>query len=504
MTGSEFAGLRPYYLMLTFWGEKYRNYFYAFCLPSLLSPNNLPVLQHVKGSKLIISTTQGDWEFLEKTRLFDLLRTYVEPYFIDIGYPPEDVPVQWHMSKGHLLAARKAYDDFALAGFLAPDLIVSDGMVRNVMTAVATGKKAVMVQALRFAMEPVVQELETRELMKPDMPMTLPPRLLGFIATKALHSEIGRYDFESTFYENCPIWSYWRVPHKNCIVMHTVSWALLLGDYTEVPRYRDKFLENSTIDGFYVYHNFSHLRDTGEMHLFTDSDEVMFMSLTPESEMNFPFVEQKVSPQPRKRYVKRVQDLRRFLASDVLDPFRRWVYHVPAFIHGDDLDAEAARTAAKSTAIITAASNGPVGIRLHIPKPLRWLLKRWRFEQIKYVLRTIMGPMVVPVLGHLPRPVLRRAMRMVPKPFVRPVLYRMSQRLPAESGAHRIRKNLRYLFGPLVVPVLGSLPRPIVKLALWLVPHGYSRPVVYRLSHPSGKEWIPLRRARRSDKNGYR
>src|SRR5437867_9179035 len=56
----EFSDLPPYYLMLSFWGEKYRNYFYSLCLPSLLSPNNLPLLQHVRGSKLVISTTTED------------------------------------------------------------------------------------------------------------------------------------------------------------------------------------------------------------------------------------------------------------------------------------------------------------------------------------------------------------------------------------------------------------------------------------------------------------
>jgi hypothetical protein len=495
MTGREFVGLPPAYLMLTLWGEKYRNYFYTFCLPSLLSPNNLPILQHVKGSKLIVSTTQDDWAVLQKTSLFDLLRKYVEPYFIDIGYPPPEVPVQLHMSKGHLMAARKAYDDGALAGFLAPDVIVSDGLVANALAAVLSGKKAVLAQALRFAMEPVVQELEVRGVMKPDAPMILPPRLLGSIAIKSLHSEIARYDFESPYYENYPIWSYWQVPRKNCIVMHTVSWALLLGDYREVSKYHDKFLQNSTIDGFYVYRNFARLRDIGEMHLCTDSDEIMFMSLTPESEMHFPLVEQPISFQGQAGYGKRLRDMRRFLGSDVLDPFRRWAYQVPVFIHVDDLDETAVATAAKSVATIAAAlaPRIPTAYEFGLPKYVRWFLREGRVVQVRRMLRAAANPLIVPVLGILPRWMLRPAMRAVPRPFVRSVLYRLAQRPVRMPMAIKARQALRRLLGPLVVPILGGFPRPILKVALSLLPYCYVRPVVYRLSHPLNKEWVPLR-----------
>src|ERR1700730_16161534 len=60
---------RPYYFMLTFWGEKYRDFFYSMCLPTLLAPNNLPVLKTRPGSKLIICTTKEDWAALSSRPL---------------------------------------------------------------------------------------------------------------------------------------------------------------------------------------------------------------------------------------------------------------------------------------------------------------------------------------------------------------------------------------------------------------------------------------------------
>ena len=419
----DFSGLQPYYLMLTFWGEKYRQYFYSLCLPSLLSPNNVPVLQQVRGSKLIIATTENDWNALKGMPLFQLLSKYIEPYFINIGYPPPHVPIQLHMSKGHILAARKAYEDGAYAGFLAPDLIVSDGLVKFCMTQAALGKKVVLAQALRFAMEPLVETLQKQGFMKLDEPIVLPPRYAGSLATKALHSEIRRYEFGSPYFRNYPLWCYWRVPGRDCLVMHTVSWALLLGSYKELAKYHDNLLQSNTIDSFYLYQNFSRFRDTGEMHLITDSDEGLFISLTPEAELSYPLTTR------RSTYSQRLTDMQRLLASEVLDPFRRWAYQVPTFIHGDDLDGQAVRVAGESVAVTTTAVALAVASKYTatttIEEKLIWGVSVGS-KEIKDIFRAIVGPLIVPLLGRLPRFILLLVLRAVPRPFVRSVVYRLT------------------------------------------------------------------------------
>ena len=469
----EFSDLPPYYLMLSFWGEKYRNYFYSLCLPSLLSPNNLPLLQHVRGSKLVISTTTEDWTVLRRTPLFQLLSTYVEPYFIDIGFPPPEVPIQLHMSEGHLRAARKAYEDRALAGFLAPDLVVSDGLLSTCISHAASGKKAVLAQALRFSMEPVLSTLSRHGFLKPDEPMTLPPRFLGALATEALHSEILRYDFESRYFADYPIWSYWRVNGRACLVMHTVSWALLLGSYEDMARYSDDFLHADTIDGFYVFRNFAHLRDTGEMHMITDSDEALLMSLTPEAEMNFPLRERPVNGLHRTGHRKRLVSVQRFLTADVVDPFRRWAYQIPSFIHGDDLDAESARTASKSVAITAAAlalEVSPLPNRVPLP---------WLPEWGRRALISIADALIIPILGTLPRFYLRLTLRLVSPMLVRSIV----RRLVHKGKGPACRRAPRSIADTLIIPILGTLPRFYLRLTLRLVPRPLVRSIVYRLAH---------------------
>ena len=65
--------LRPFYFVVVFWGETFRNYFADYCLPSLLAPGNLPVLEGGKH-KFIFCTTAHDWEAIAATRIFDALK----------------------------------------------------------------------------------------------------------------------------------------------------------------------------------------------------------------------------------------------------------------------------------------------------------------------------------------------------------------------------------------------------------------------------------------------
>jgi hypothetical protein len=445
----------PYHLMVTFWGERFREYFYSLCLRSLMSPNNLPVLRDCPGSKFVIATSEQDWSALQGRPLFEQMREYVEPFFIDIGFPPEGVQQILHMSKGHRLAARKAIEDRAWAGFVAPDLLVSDGMIPFVLDKARSGKKAVLAPALRFAMEPVMAKLAERGLLAPERPLDLPPRMMADMAHASLHSEIRRYEFDAPYFGDYPIWSYWQVPERNAIVVHTVSWALLLGDFAATQRYSDHFLEHGTIDGFYVYQNFYRGNRKKDLYLSRDSDELLFMSLTPEAELTYlPFQDRPINSAMGGEH-NRLYDMHRFLFSQEVDPFRRWAYRVPCHIHGDDLTEASAATERLSAKKIERALRMAITQRVIQRRYLAELRRGWgdlkryptglmdlgmqlanRRMQPDFllrlvdttqrrILRTTLGWMVAPVLGRFDRQRLVRTMKWVPKRYHRAVLRRV-------------------------------------------------------------------------------
>ena len=77
---------RPFYFIIVFWGQAFRNYFLECCLASILSPGNIPALNTSSRSKFLIATRPDDWAALRNAANFKLLERYVEPVFIEI--PP--------------------------------------------------------------------------------------------------------------------------------------------------------------------------------------------------------------------------------------------------------------------------------------------------------------------------------------------------------------------------------------------------------------------------------
>ena len=356
-------GSRKFYFMLTFWGEEFRDYFYSLLLPTLLAPDNVPVLKSRPGSKLIVCTTSEDWSALKRRPLMRELAAHVEPLPLFIGYPEAGAAIQLHMSKGHRLAARRAYQDQAVAGFLAPDLLCSDGLIKTAVELIEFGKKAVVCPALRFNMEAVLGRVRAAGFLKPDRPAALSPSFMGSVAANGLHPEILRYDFDGREFDNYPIWSFWRVPQRDGLILYTVSWALLLADYGAIPLYADETLNESTIDGYYVSRNFGHLRESNQVALLNDTTHGTFTSLTPEKEFDFSWYNRRariinaIFGLLRLGTVKRLYEISKFHRSADLDPWRRWLYSVPVTIHGDAIDSTYDDSVARTGALMQSAFN---------------------------------------------------------------------------------------------------------------------------------------------------
>src|SRR5262245_20606793 len=104
---------RPFHIIVVFWGDRFRNYFLEYCLPSLLAPNNLPCLATRQRSKFLIATRPNDWLAAKDTLIFRVLERYITPVFLEIpSCPPEKSGCE-HMGIGHKLACALAYQEKA-------------------------------------------------------------------------------------------------------------------------------------------------------------------------------------------------------------------------------------------------------------------------------------------------------------------------------------------------------------------------------------------------------
>jgi hypothetical protein len=279
--------LRPFYFVVVFWGETFRNYLADYCLPSLLAPGNIPVLGGGKH-KFIFCTTPHDWEAIGATGIFATLRKHIEPHFIEIPPAPAGRSGCEHMGVGHKLATQMAHRDGAYGVFLTPDMMVSDGTVASLRKHAQAGTRVVLVAALRFGEEPLFRHLAELGALKKGgylseeaTPLCITSRKMVNACIHSFHSESQRYEFDASYFVSFPSACWWKVPGEDGIVVHSLSWAPFLLDYSAIDNHDTTALENWTMDGDYVHQN---IRTGSKIHVVTDSDEMMLVSWAPLSD----------------------------------------------------------------------------------------------------------------------------------------------------------------------------------------------------------------------------
>jgi hypothetical protein len=285
------AGLnRPFHLIVVLWGERFRNYFLEYCLPSLLAPGNIPTLAIGQAHKFLIATRPDDWAAMKATPIFRLMERYVTPVFLEIPPCPPGRGGCEHMGVGHKLALDMAYREKAYATVLTPDSMLSDGTIARLQDHARAGIKLVLVPALRFAEETFLGHLETMGVVPAEKrsesasPLTITGRQMAFAAVNGLHPETLSYQWDAPYFVPIAPAAWWRVPGEDGIVLHSLSWAFLLLDYSAVPRHDTSTLDDWTLDGDYLHKNFSHHE---QIHVVQDSDEMFLASWGPMSEIPF-------------------------------------------------------------------------------------------------------------------------------------------------------------------------------------------------------------------------
>jgi hypothetical protein len=344
------------------WGEKFRSYFTDWCLPTLLSPGNIPSLPRGPAHKFLIATTREDWDALQQTAIFQQLTRYLEPVLVEIDPAPPGVSGCEHMGIGHKLCTAIAFRERAYGFLLTPDFMLTEGAVAALVRHAAAGCQVVMTVALRFAEEPLFAALRHRGLFpegsSSGLPVALPPRQAAAVSLDSFHSETICYEFDAPFFADFPVAAIWWVPGKDAAVIHSFSWAPLLLDYGAISQHDDSTLDEWTIDGDYVHKNFA---DAKAIHIVEDSDEMMILSWAPLDDRPRDLRPQMLKGQGLFGRWYRGQLLYGAFHSPLYDPFKRNIFSRAVLWHGGDpcpaietmtrhAKAEIDRTLASSTA----------------------------------------------------------------------------------------------------------------------------------------------------------
>ena len=331
---------RPFYFIVVLWGERFRNYFLDLCLPTLLSPRNLPALTTAQRSKFLIWTRPDDWSAMKTAPIFQLLEQYVDPIFNEIPPCPFKTAPCVHMGIGHRRGAEMAYEAKAYPFVLQPDSIFSDGTIARLQELAGQGVELALVPALRFAEEPFFENLQKLGISPRGRngsadPITLVGRQLVHAALASMHSETLTYEWDAPYFFSTPSAVWWRVPGEDGIVVHSMSWAALLLDFKSVPIHDTSTFDQWTIDGDYIHKN---LGDIKRIHLVLDSDEMFIASWAPSTDKAYD-----LTPQPalQRRYIGNLTRKTRFrmwFYSGTFDPLKQQIFFHGARWHARPID----------------------------------------------------------------------------------------------------------------------------------------------------------------------
>lgn len=333
--------LRPIYFVVVVWGEDFTDLLLQFCIPALLSPNNIPAL-HNRGNRFLIATTDEDWKRIEIHPIVSLLKRYVELVFIRISPPAEGVPFHLHMGIGHKLATQMAFEHRAYAMVLTPDLIVSDGCIALAQKHVTEGVHLVLTPALRFAEEPLFEHLAKLGVASIDSrlgdegrPLVATGRQLAWAGIRSLHSETLSYEWDASFFSVFPQACWWRVPGEDGIIVHSLSWFPLILDYKAVADHDSSVMDNSTIDGDYLDRNFG---ATARMYVVEDSDEAMLVSWAPLGERACSLAPDPQFQRPLIGEWLKGLSFYKALCDPRFDPLKRNLFARPVYWHGGEIN----------------------------------------------------------------------------------------------------------------------------------------------------------------------
>ena len=345
-TDTEFVRLarkmRPFYFVVVLWGAQFRDYFLNFCLPSLLSPNNIPALLNQGVNKFLIATTPKDWAALESSPIFERLKMYVEPVFLEIPLPKPGATGCEHMGVGHKLASTMAHQDKAYGIYTTPDFMISDGSIAALQRHAVAGKVVVLSAALRFGEEPLFDHLKAMGIVSLDSrlgdegkPLTITGRQFVEAGIKSFHSEAMRYEWDAPYFTRTPCHCWWKVPGENGIVIHSLSWATQLVDYSAIEQHDTHTLDNWTIDGDYIHRNYGcHDR----IYIVQDSDEIIQVSWAPLDDRPQSLKPHWVKGIPVVGEWFKGAELRDYFLSPVYDPLKRNLFALPIRWHSRELN----------------------------------------------------------------------------------------------------------------------------------------------------------------------
>ncbi len=324
-----------FHFITAVWGEAYTRLYVDTVLPTQVSVGNLGAFVGRDADDVYaIYTTREAAETIRASRVFTLLAEQVRVEFTLIddlfagGRPKHTV-----LTEVHKRAIAAACTSGAAMVFLCPDAIWSDGSFARLIELAGRGVRAVMMPGIRLCAETFLPALHQRFDTGTGGAITVPPRPLTSVALGHLHQ------ITSTLFWDAPLLN----PHMSHLYFPVqgegrtgdvsggmVARCFHLHPFMVLPQ-RSETRFNSTIDGDFVP---LACPDPAQMHVVTDSDEMVVYELS-DASMNIP---------PRWDAAERLTETALWVRQ-FADPYHRRYARLAVRVHDGTPSAEAWRAA---------------------------------------------------------------------------------------------------------------------------------------------------------------
>jgi hypothetical protein len=261
-------------MLVAVWGEHHSNLFLEFALPSLLASGNIPVLTEHFECDFEFLTMLEDVDRIRDSSAVKALSGLVSVHFTEID------DLQFRHSYGILLtyafargiAARKDEMTNTYFVFLNADFVFSDGSLRSMLAALQEGYQAVVVPSFRCISEDFTAQMRDRlEHTREGMPvLSLSGRSMVRSALDLIHPTFAA----KTVNQDGPFTTLvnqflWKVDDDTMVGRFYLLFMLCVKP--EVPL--------DEVIGFCDYALVPQLVPSGNVKIFTDSDDVFLLEL---------------------------------------------------------------------------------------------------------------------------------------------------------------------------------------------------------------------------------
>jgi hypothetical protein len=263
-----------FFIVNAVWGPEYIDVFTRISIPALLGSDNLPALPNLASSEFLIYTTERDEAEIRADPIYRELERLVQVVFLPLEVTTEhkyDL-----MKRAHSSAIRRARAASGYCIFLAPDALLSNGMLMHLYELCSAGRRVVAGFGPRLNQEDAIDELLRHPEYSKGVPFALAPREMVSFAMRHLHRDFLAHFIDSPSFPQKPYCCAWHGPDHDGMLVRAFGLHPYLFDARLVPE--DGDLDNATID-----HNLipRFVGDLNAYYVETDSDHFSIYGLTP-------------------------------------------------------------------------------------------------------------------------------------------------------------------------------------------------------------------------------